>query len=133
MERTVAIYCRTAKKNDVEIEKQKTALLEFSKKLGFDNFIEYIDNGYDGDNTQERPAFKMLIQDLDAGKIDKMMVENISRISRNLSEVAQIIHYHIEPNQAKLITLDNGECKLDDYSSENGFWEDLTDSMKNNL
>ena len=75
----------------------------------------------------------MLIQDLDAGKIDKVIVENISRISRNLPDVAQIIHYHIETNQAKLLTLDNGECRLDYYSSENGFWADLTDRIKNNI
>ncbi|WP_249274461.1 recombinase family protein [Enterococcus sp. 9E7_DIV0242] len=97
-----------------------TKLNSYCEENSIQNFKHYIDNNQSEANL-DRPAFKELIDDLKTGKIDKIIVTNIYRISRNFLEVTQIIHSQIELNQAKLITLDSGEYRLGDYNPENGF------------
>ena len=121
MNKITALYSRSATDDKQAIDKQVTKLNSYCEENNIQNFKHYIDNHQSGANL-DRPAFKELLQDLEAGKIDKIIVTNITRISRNFSEVAQIIHNQIEPNNAKLITLDSGEYGRDDYNPEHRFF-----------
>lgn len=44
--------------------------------------VEYIDDGYTGTNF-DRPAFKRMIEDAKQGKIDTILVKDLSRLGRN--------------------------------------------------
>lgn len=44
--------------------------------------VEYIDDGYTGTNF-DRPAFKQMIEDAKQGKIDTILVKDLSRLGRN--------------------------------------------------
>lgn len=50
----------------------------------------YDDGGYSGGNV-ERPAFRQLMQDIEAGKIDCVVVYKIDRLSRSLADFARIM------------------------------------------
>ncbi|GGC97693.1 recombinase family protein [Enterococcus wangshanyuanii] len=132
MYKLTALYSRSATDDKQAIDKQMTELNNYCEENNIQNFKHYIDNNESGANLN-RPAFKEVMQDLEAGKIDKIIVTNITRISRNLSGVAQIIHCQIEPNQARLITLDSVEYRLDDYNPEHGFFSDFTNKLRKKL
>jgi site-specific DNA recombinase len=50
----------------------------------------YDDGGFTGANL-ERPAFQKLLQDIDAGKIDLVIVYKVDRLSRSLLDFAQVM------------------------------------------
>jgi site-specific DNA recombinase len=50
----------------------------------------YDDGGYSG-GTMERPALKRLIADIEAGKIDVVVVYKVDRLTRALSDFARLV------------------------------------------
>ncbi|MBR2455103.1 MAG: recombinase family protein [Clostridia bacterium] len=83
MERKIAIYARQSldKKDSVSIEAQ---IDECKKFCDSSKTIEvYEDKGFSGKNTN-RPQLQKLIADIKLGKIEKVFVYKLDRISRNL-------------------------------------------------
>lgn len=81
--RKTAIYARQSldKKDSISIETQ----IEKCKGLS-DGVIEtYKDKGYSGKNT-DRPDLERLIRGIKAGKISKVIVYRLDRISRNITD-----------------------------------------------
>lgn len=89
---TVAIYLRLSvddkKVESMSIESQRVILRKHAEALGVDNIeiIEYVDNGYSGTNF-ERPSVQQLLDDVQAFKINCIMVKDFSRFGRNSIEV----------------------------------------------
>jgi len=54
------------------------------------NTERYDDGGFSGGNT-ERPAFKRLIDDIEAGRIDCVVVYKVDRLSRSLLDFAKVM------------------------------------------
>src|ERR1700722_2162912 len=52
--------------------------------------IQYNDGGYSG-GSMERPALKQLLADIDARKIDVVVVYKVDRLTRSLADFARII------------------------------------------
>src|ERR1700691_3276760 len=50
----------------------------------------YDDGGYSG-GTIERPALKRLLQDVDAGKVNVIVVYKVDRLTRSLADFAKIV------------------------------------------
>lgn len=82
MKRQSAIYARQSvdKKESLSIEGQIEKCQEKAP-----NAIVYEDKGYSGKNT-ERPGLQKLIEDINADKIEKVVVYKIDRISRNIKD-----------------------------------------------
>lgn len=84
-----AIYARQSvdRIDSISVESQ----VEFCKKevIG-QNFKVYTDKGYSGKNI-DRPAFQQLLQDIKAGKIRKVIVYRLDRISRSVLDFANLI------------------------------------------
>ncbi|RLB59990.1 MAG: hypothetical protein DRI34_00260 [Deltaproteobacteria bacterium] len=51
---------------------------------------QYDDGGFTGANL-ERPAFQRLLADIEAGKIDIVVVNEVDRLSRSLLDFAQVM------------------------------------------
>ncbi|MEA4973475.1 MAG: recombinase family protein [Candidatus Metalachnospira sp.] len=88
----IALYARQSveKEGSVSIEtqldycKSMIKINEQSKEVNY-----YIDKGFSGGNI-ERPAFQQLINDIELGKIEKVIVYKLDRISRSLSDFVNI-------------------------------------------
>ena len=78
-----AIYCRVAHADEFALENQRRTLYDFAAAQGYDDCVEYSDNGESG-LTLDRPAFTRLHNDILAGKIKVVFVVSISRIGRDI-------------------------------------------------
>ncbi|GHU97455.1 hypothetical protein FACS1894208_12800 [Clostridia bacterium] len=75
------------KKDSISIESQ----LEF---CGFElkggSYKEYTDKGFSGKNT-DRPKFQKLVRDIKAGRIKRVVVYKLDRISRSIIDFANMM------------------------------------------
>lgn len=96
-----AIYVRLSKEDgdvsDVSkaesnsISNQKELIREFLKnKEDIAVVSERIDDGYSGVNF-ERPAFQLMLEDIKQGKVDCVVVKDLSRFGRNYIESGRYI------------------------------------------
>ena len=103
-----ALYCRVASASPEDahaIEQQRDTLRSFAQQQGFTDCVEYLDNGYSGLNL-DRPAFKQMEADIQAGAINAVIIRNISRIARNYILCNQWID-GLDEYGVKLIAVDS--------------------------
>lgn len=65
---------------------QKEMLARYCKDNGYTNYKFYVDDGFSGTNF-ERPDFKRMIADVEAGKIKRVIVKDLSRFGRDYLQV----------------------------------------------
>jgi len=77
-----AIYARQSvdRVDSISIESQIELCLH---EVGGDNYKIYQDKGYSGKNI-DRPAFQDLLSDIKEGKIKRVIVYRLDRISRSV-------------------------------------------------
>lgn len=91
------LYLRLSRDDEKEgeslsIENQRAILREYAEKNGGTIVGEYTDDGWSGTNF-DRPAVKRLLEDAKEGKIDTVVVKDLSRFGRNYIQVGQYIDY----------------------------------------
>jgi len=84
----VAAYCRVST-DDIDqllsIELQKNNYRDMIKANPKWKYVgTYVDDGFSGTNTEHRPAFRLMMKDAMAGKIDMIITKSVSRFARNL-------------------------------------------------
>ncbi len=91
------LYKRLSKEDEkagesMSIEHQGILLRQYAQEHGFNVVDEYADDGYSGTNF-DRPDVQRLLDDAKSGKIDTIIVKDLSRFGRNYIEVGQYIDY----------------------------------------
>ena len=82
-DKMTAYYYRAAHINtDLNLDNQMYRLLHHAKENGVTSYILYVDNGFSG-LSLDRPALNELRQAMLQSRIEKVIVTDISRISRN--------------------------------------------------
>lgn len=82
-DKMTAYYYRAAHTNtDLNLDNQMYRLLHHAKENGMTAYTLYVDNGFSGLRL-DRPAFNEMWQAMLQGRIEKIIVTDISRISRN--------------------------------------------------
>ena len=86
-EKITALYERLSRDDDVagdsnSILNQKRYLESYAKQRGYTNLVHYTDDGWSGGNF-ERPGWKRLVADIEAGKVAHLLCKDLSRIGRN--------------------------------------------------
>ena len=84
-----AIYARQSvdRIDSISVESQ----IEFCKKeVTGESYKVYTDKGYSGKNI-DRPAFQDLLRDIEAGKVNRVIVYRLDRISRSVLDFANLI------------------------------------------
>ena len=87
----IAIYARKSieRENSISCETQ----VEYCKSMikpdeRSEKVITFIDNGYSGGN---RDGFQKMMRQIERGKISKVIVYRLDRISRSLSDFVKIL------------------------------------------
>lgn len=85
----IAIYTRQSidKKDSISIEGQ---VEQCRKEIGDEKFIVYTDKGFSGKNIK-RPDFENMMKAIENGKVSKVVVYRLDRISRSITDFASII------------------------------------------
>lgn len=86
-----ALYCRLSVDDANEgdsnsIAHQKEMLERYCRENGYTDYTFYVDDGYSG-TTFERPAFKQMIADVEAGTIRRVIIKDLSRFGRDYLQV----------------------------------------------
>jgi DNA invertase Pin-like site-specific DNA recombinase len=79
-----AIYCRVASADSAGIRAQEEALKDYAAANGFAVAGTFSDSGASG-LTLDRPAFNRMMRGIERGEIGRVIVKDISRISRSFS------------------------------------------------
>ncbi len=111
-----ALYCRLSledgKENEsLSISNQKAMLQDFAQKNGIFNYEFYVDDGFTGRNF-ERPDFKRMVSDIEAGKIDTVAVKDLSRIGRNYIEVGSYLEIFFPKHNVRFLAINDGVDSL---------------------
>lgn len=90
----VAIYIRVSTKKQVEegysLDAQRDRLVKLCELNGYIIYKMYADEGKSGKDTN-RPALKQMMEDMEAGCFDKILVMKLDRISRSLVDLELMI------------------------------------------
>lgn len=92
----VAEYMRLSREDGDKMESdsitnQRELITDYLSKHDELKFVdEYVDDGYTGTNF-ERPAFKKLMEDVKAGKVNCIIVKDLSRFGRNYIETGRYL------------------------------------------
>ena len=92
----------------------------------FMDFREYIDNGFSGTNF-ERPGFTKLMEDVKGGKINCIMVKDLSRFGRDYLETTNYIEVILPFLRVRLISV-NDHFDTDEECNSN---KELEITLKN--
>lgn len=94
MPQKVAIYIRVSTQEQVKegysIEAQTERLTAYCKAKSWAIYDVYTDPGFSGSNTQ-RPALQRLFSDIDAGRVDCVLVYKLDRLSRSQKDTLYMI------------------------------------------
>jgi site-specific DNA recombinase len=63
----------------------------------------YVDDGYSAKDTR-RPAFQRMMSDLRKGKIDLILVADLSRLSRNIQDFCEILEI-LKTNESSFLSI----------------------------
>ncbi len=88
--KAIGLYIRSRCENEeglqYSVDSQIRKLEEYCKKNNIDNVVKYIEIGF-GANSDDRPALRRMIADIDKGKINKIIVTSPNRLFRNLQKM----------------------------------------------
>jgi len=115
-----AIYCRLSRDDGGDSESnsignQRDVLKRYALEHSFTIYDEYIDDGISG-VTFERPSFKRMITDIEAGKIGVVLCKDLSRLGRNNAMVAYYTEIFLPDNNVRLIAVNDS---IDTFRGEN--------------
>lgn len=90
----IAIYARVSTAEQAEhgysIEEQTDRTKKYCESLGWEVYHVYTDAGFSGAKV-DRPALQELILDVEAGRVDKVLVYKLDRLSRSQKDTLMLI------------------------------------------
>lgn len=106
-----ALYERLSRDDELQgdsnsIRNQKIFLESYAKEHGFENCVHYTDDGWSGGNF-DRPAWKQLIRDVEAGKIGVVIVKDMSRVGREYLQTGYYTEVVFRQQDIRFIAIGN--------------------------
>lgn len=120
LNKKAGLYYRLSKDDErtgesLSIENQKRICEKFANENGFEIVDEYVDDGWTGTNFN-RPDVQRLLEDARNGRINVIIVKDLSRFGRNYIEVGQYTDYIFPTYNIRFIALGDN---VDSANTEN--------------
>ena len=110
---------KTNRKDDSNsIQNQRLLLEKYAADHGFENTRFIYDDGYSGTNFN-RPGWQEFLELMDAGKVETLIVKDMSRLGREYLQVGQYTELIFPSNGIRFIAVNDGVDSL--YESTNDF------------
>ena len=117
-----ALYERLSRDDDQvgdsnSIVNQKKYLEGYAAQRGYTNVQHYTDDGWSGGNF-DRPAWKQLVADIEAGKVAHVLVKDMSRIGRDYLQTGFYTEVMFRQHGVHFVAIANGVDSDDQNSNE---------------
>lgn len=112
MTKQAALYCRSARSEEGQINKQIKQLNKYCDENDITNFKLYAGDGESG-MARSRPALDKLYNDISDGKINKLIVTSRDRISRDSNYFGYGFNSHFFEHDIEIVSL-SGENIIDE-------------------
>ena len=117
-----ALYERLSRDDDNagdsnSIVNQKKYLESYAQQKGYTNCRHYTDDGWSGGNF-ERPAWKQLIADIEAGKVAHVIVKDMSRAGRDYLQTGFYTEVFFRQHGVHFVAIVNSVDSDDQNSNE---------------
>ena len=121
-EKITALYERLSRDDDQigdsnSIINQKKYLESYAEQKGYSNCIHYTDDGWSGGNF-DRPAWKKLVSDIEAGKVAHVLVKDMSRIGRDYLQTGFYTEVMFRQHGVHFVAIANSVDSDDQNSNE---------------
>lgn len=121
-QKITALYERLSRDDDQtgdsnSIVNQKKYLESYAEQRGYANIRHYTDDGWSGGNF-ERPAWKQLIADIEAGKVAHVLVKDMSRAGRDYLQTGFYTEVFFRQHNVHFVAIANNIDSDDQTSSE---------------
>ena len=108
-DKITALYCRYSRDDGQETENasithQKELLKEYAENNGYPNLRYYVDDGYTGTNFN-RPDFQRMMENVENGIIETIVVKDMSRFGRNYILVGQYVEIDFPKYDVRFIAI----------------------------
>ena len=88
------------------IQNQKKYLEEYARQHGLRNIRHFYDDGYSGTNFN-RPGFVALLEEIEAGRVETLVVKDLSRFGRNYLQVGYYTEILFPKRGVRFIAVNN--------------------------
>ena len=121
-EKITALYERLSRDDDLtgdssSIVNQKRYLESYAELHDYSNIRHYTDDGFSGGNF-DRPAWKQMVADIEAGKVGTVLVKDMSRVGRNYLQTGFYTEIFFRDHGVHFIAIANNVDNEDQSSSE---------------
>ena len=121
-EKITALYERLSRDDDLmgesnSILNQKAYLENYAAQHGYTNIAHYTDDGWSGGNF-ERPDWKRMIADIEAGKVCRVIVKDMSRAGRDYLQTGFYTEVFFRQHGVHFIAIANSVDSEDQNSNE---------------
>ena len=104
-----AVYCRLSQDDGSvgesgSIQTQKTLLTQYCQEQHIEIGDYYCDDGWSGTNF-DRPEFKRMLDDIEAGTINLVIVKDLSRFGRDYAQMGLYIEHYFEEKGVRFISV----------------------------
>lgn len=104
-----AIYCRLSQDDGSlgesgSIQTQKALLTQYCQEHHMEIVDCYCDDGWSGTNFN-RPAFQRMIGDIEGGKVNTVIVKDLSRFGREYAQMGLYIEHYFEEKGVRFLSL----------------------------
>ncbi|WP_243255679.1 recombinase family protein [Lawsonibacter faecis] len=109
---TAALYCRLSHDDNMDnesnsITNQKALLKKVAKEKGYADTLFFVDDGITG-TTLDRPAFRRMIADIEAGLVNLVITKDLSRLGRDYITAGEYTERFFPEHGVRYIALNDG-------------------------
>ena len=107
-----ALYIRLSREDEGDgpsqsVTNQQTLLESYAREQHLTVFDTYIDDGWSGTNF-DRPAFRRMIRDIEAGKVNLVITKDLSRLGRDYILTGHYMERYFPEHRVRYISLLDG-------------------------
>jgi len=112
MDYHAALYIRLSKEDENEgpsesVTNQESLLDEFVRQHRLSVYDTYIDDGWSG-TSFDRPGFRRMIADIEAGKVNMVITKDLSRLGRDYIQTGHYMERYFPEHRVRYISLLDG-------------------------
>lgn len=94
---------------------QETQIRKWAELHGHELTECFVDGGFSAKNT-DRPAFKKMFEQVEAGRLDLIVVSKLDRLTRSIRDFFNLIEEYVSSNKLNIVSISEGINTLNPVS-----------------